>query len=391
MASTTKPPAAKPTYSIILRDARGFQTRRGRKIPFGQAARYELYYGTKKVSSKKFPSNLTKAGDKRDFLDVAINLHREKIKEQQRPRYQFILYDSRGRQTVQRRPITYSKAVSFDLFYGKKVLASKKKFPRGYRAGEKEEFLETIVSEIEKKKRRALEKKKIEKRAKQEAIFLKKEKARLEKLEKEAKTELDKEYLDRKNAYFDTSITKPEAVIGKIKRVPIKPPSKLWEKEIIFKTVDSEMLEARLRLAILNFTLRKPLYLTQQNIDQVKKKAYELFLPHIKKFIISSKNTENMYIFRIKFNLPMLGEKGIKFERPQGLSMTRTASYKGKNLKFIIKEILDQILATLEKFKIRVLERYLANSATDDLTVTGFTIENIIRRRENLYGVGRKT
>jgi len=131
-------------------------------------------------------------------------------------------------------------------------------------------------------------------------------------------------------------------------------------------------------IEILNFTLRKPVAVNRETAGAASFECYKAFRPHITKFFHETKGTERAFIFRVKYDLPLLGDNGMIKNQNRGVSVNRILINGGPENKGL-ERLLENVLKGFATFKTLVVERYLGMAVTNDLHIMGFTLENVIK------------
>lgn len=298
--------------------------------------------------------------------------------------YRAILLDARQKRTRKGKRVTWSQAKYFHLCYHTRQIAEFLAFTGRRRTiAAKQAYFFSLVKAME--------------RIRQQELATRRKKDRDRRYKEKLEGVLKRERIDVKSLRFEASKTGkdkrvslyPSSVIGPVAIVPILTKATDYTKDIVEKKLRSKMWSQYTKIQILDFTLKTPVTVTQENLKSVMKDIEFLFKPHIDKYFKQTRGTPRSFWFRLKFNYPMLDKKNKMIVRNSGVSLPR---FQVNEIGFFPTRILEHVPERLagERFWAKIdrtynksanyiLENnYFDRSATKELQIIGFTLENVI-------------
>lgn len=366
------------TFSFRLRDQR---SRYLKSTLFSKARFYEIWFGRKCVIKKtEFPRSRKTAAQKKAYLQKELSLlirayleaqaKKEKAKEKKR----------REIAKKKRQAEKLKKERSLALLK-KKRLAEKLKKERALAASKKKEELRK-KNEARKKLRAAAILNKIDKeqdrKSRKEAKKIPLLQAEIRQREKELLRLLQKEKVKEDQIRQESSKVRPTKVKKLVRVAPVETGTSKYTKEYIEKTIvsdrvsmydEDQILEIDIRT--LDFSLADPVVVISGKMAKEKRALAKRFLPHIQKFFKESRGTEQMFIFRIKYDTFV--DKTRQILQHGGVGATRVHASQFSTL-------WESVMVAFGRLESR-LGTYLGRSATKELVITGFTLENILRKK----------
>lgn len=355
------------SFSFRLRDKR---SRYLKSTLFSKAYFYEIWHGQKcVVKSSLFPKNKKTAAEKKAYLQrklailVGALLRAQEAKAKERRKKQQALE--------------------------KKKKAQRQKKLKEKRAAEKKEKERLARQKESLKKREKKRKLKAaslitrqdqlqDRKSRKEAARILALKEDIKRKEKEVYRLLQKEKVKKGETRRELSRVRPTKVKKPAVIEPVETFTPKYSKEYIEKTIvsdrvsmydEEQILEIDIRT--LDFTLSEPVVIISGKMTKEKMTIARKFLPHIQKFFNESKGTEQMFIFRIKYDTFV--DKTKKLVQHSGVGSTRVFATQFSTL-------WESVMIAFGRMESR-LGNYLGRSATKELLITGFTLENVLRKK----------
>lgn len=341
------------SYRIVLRNRNGQFT----NIRFAQS--YEIYYGKRKVISRKpFPAlhlkSFTKetTSKKRNYLERTVKTVEKKRLS--------ILEAAKLRRSEK-------KAVEAKKLAPKKPVPAKpKKKPAPVKPEKKP------VPVKPKKVTVGEEAARLYKQGEQELLEAGKDPENFRIfLKHSVYAEIDD--ADWSKVREEEPITLKNASVSDVLVIPYVPENPEYDKELIEKNISTTEFQEILELSILNFTLKNPIILNLNNFNFVATDIFQLFLPHVVNFFNDIVSIKKEFILRIKFTHTIKDKNNQDKEISQGISKMRHMITNEKNMIKLLHETISKFHGKFDDRGKEVFRNYLAGKK--DLYITGFTLE----------------
>lgn len=210
-------------------------------------------------------------------------------------------------------------AASYEIFYGKRRVIPRTAFPKSRKTvAAKKDLLVLLISRIEKKRlkiverrRRELRRRRLnEKRLREHKEFIAREKrklrtqrpgVRLPKIEPVLVDKIGRQTLDFKDITTEAAQTLKNVSISDVLKTPFIP-HELFFKEQIDKTIEISD-GSKIYLSIMNLTLPEDEFIeiNEQNFEYAFSEVFEKIYPHLVDYWEETHKSSTAYILRLKF------------------------------------------------------------------------------------------